>query len=204
MLWADGLESQQIAHLGFLSVIGLGAGPQTIEPDDLHTVLDEWLQTTDLDDLSPLQRSICGCALLELFLASGSEPLRTTDQWLVHRVSPPLVCALENIAAGIPILSRADRRIVRTLIVTMLGQHAAVEADDDDANMLRIALELMLALDGDPSVDLAALERSVAELTRRADNNDRGRYRRIADSIAGWNDLPRAAQRVLRGRCRIL
>jgi hypothetical protein len=103
----------------------------TVDPDDVWSAVDEWMLSSDRDELSAEARSLCGIATLELFAAEPSCP----------RGSPSVNTAVTNVLFGYLCLPRAAQVIVTETLNHML-RGAIVELEEYERCELALAAKI--------------------------------------------------------------
>jgi hypothetical protein len=132
-LWQDGPDLAVESGIKFMQSIGVCSESAIDNPElFIHTAIDEWLLSSEIDKLSTMQRGICAVALLEFY--SHSEHYDTT--------SPGIDTAVQHIAAALPILDMAAKGIVASVCHQLLQRKGQV-LDQDEVGLLLI-LECLL------------------------------------------------------------
>ena len=107
-------------------------GPISVLPSHISMVLDEWLLTTDYKRLTAFQKAICGCCLVELFVARPD----------YDRVSLSVSLALKCMCASIQSMSSRSLAVIRELLISVGGSTQA-NWDDYEAAQIRLATTIL-------------------------------------------------------------
>lgn len=166
----------------FLGAIGLTESKAPLNCYKSEWALDEWLQSDDLKLLSPMQRAICGCALLEVYSFLPG----------LDRVSPSILHGLTHLSKVLGRLTPEGLHAVKGAIDTLLASSERVSLYIAEIALLRLFAVVVEALGGaDPGVGAQSIHAWRREAFIDEYDRNRRTLRRMELAAARCDRLPR-------------
>jgi hypothetical protein len=166
----------------FLGAIGLTQTKARLNCYKAQWALDEWLQSDDLTFLSPMQRAICGCAVLEVYSFLPS----------LDRVSPSILHGLTHLSKVLDHLTPEGLRAVKDAIDTLMASSKRVSLSTAEIALLRLFAVVLDALRGTGShVDTKSIRMWRREAFIDEHERNRRMLRRLELKAAKCDRLPR-------------